>query len=146
MRWAVIGGLAMALAACQPATPETARVAGAWVRLPAVPGRPGAAYFTILGGRAETRLVAVRTPAARRVELHQSMGGEHGAMTMRPLSGVVVPAGGKVDFAVGGRHAMLFDVDPGLKAGGSTSLELVLADGRTLMTSAPVRGAGEAIP
>ena len=37
-----------------------------WVRLPAVAGRPGAAYFTIHGGAQADTLLAVSTPAALR--------------------------------------------------------------------------------
>lgn len=123
-----------------------ARVDGAWVRLPAVAGRPGAAYFTLKAGDAPVTLVALKTPAAARVELHESMGDHSGTMTMTPLSSVAVPAGGSVRFAPGGKHAMLFDIAPGTTAGSETVLTLTLSDGRTLDAKAAVRGAGDAAP
>ena len=134
---------ALLLAGCgQPAAPS---VDGGWVRLAAVPGRPAAAYFTLHGGTRATTLVAVRAALARRGELHQSMNAG-GMASMKPLARVAVPAGARVIFAPGGRHVMLFDVDPGAAAGGTTTLTLVFADGRTVATSAQVRAAGDPAP
>ena len=113
----------------------------AWVRLPAVPGRPAAAYFTLHGGAANATLVAVATPAALRAEMHESMAGG-----MRPLGSVALPAGGTVAFAPGGRHVMLFDVDPRLTSGGATSLTLRFADGHRLSARATVVGAADPPP
>lgn len=141
----VVMATGLALGACgQRAEP---RVEGAWVRLPAVPGRPAAAYFTIQGGSAPATLLSLRTPAAIRAELHESMGGGgHGAMTMRPLRQVAVPANTKVTFAPAGRHVMLFDVNPALKPGAKTTLTLAFADGSTIEAPAAVRGAGDPAP
>lgn len=145
MRLPIIAVVSVALNACQP-TPAGPAVKYAWVRLPAVPGRPGAAYFTLAAGSQAIALASVRTPAAGRTELHESMAGAHGAMTMTPLDTIAVPANGAVTFAPGGRHVMLFDVASTLKAGDETSLTLVLSDGRTLEATAAVRGAGDAAP
>ena len=143
MRLPILAALAVTLAACQPAAP---RVEDAWVRLPAVPGRPGAAYFTLAAGGDAITLTSVRTPAAARAELHESMTGGHGTATMTALPRVAVPANGTVTFAPGGRHVMLFDMDPALKAGDQAALTLELAGGRTLEVTAAVRGAGDAAP
>ncbi|KQN26705.1 hypothetical protein ASE86_11630 [Sphingomonas sp. Leaf33] len=142
MRLPIAAVLGLALAACQPAAPNANY---AWVRLPAVPGRPGAAYFTLAAGGQPITLTSVTTPAARRAELHESMAGAHGTMSMAPLKSVAVPSGGAVTFAPGGRHVMLFDMDPTLKAGDATRLTLVLGDGTTLEAKADVRGAGDAV-
>lgn len=96
----------------------------AWVRLPAVPGRPGAAYVTIVGGREAVKLTGIRVPAARLVELHETVAAAGGMMSMRPVEAVPVPAGGTTAFKPGGLHAMLFDLDPALKAGGTTRITL----------------------
>lgn len=96
----------------------------AWVRLPAVAGRPAPAYVSIDGGREAVRLTSLRVAAARRVELHETM--KDGAvMSMRPVDGIDVPAGGTVALAPGGAHAMLFDLDPALKPGGTTKVTLM---------------------
>ena len=130
--------LALALAASACGKPAPLSVDRAWVRLPAVPGRPGAAYFTLHGGAAEATLIAVTTPRARKAELHESM-----ARGMRPVISVPVPAGGIAAFGPGGRHVMLFDLDPRLSPGSSTPLTLRFADGRTLGTTASVVGAAD---
>lgn len=132
----------LALAGCQQA-PDLA-VSNAWVRLNAVPGRPAAAYFTLSARQAAT-LTGVSTPAAARAELHE-MRKAGPAMTMAALPRVPVPAGGTVAFAPGGKHVMLFDVTPEVKPGGSTTLTLTFADGKTVTAIAPVKGAGDAAP
>lgn len=113
--------LAMAMAAVTLAgcTAREPTVADAWVRLPAVPGRPAAAYFIARGGDLDVKLTGVVTPAAARAELHESMAGG-----MRPMAGVPLAAGGTVAFAPAGRHVMLFDVDPTLKPGDTVPLQI----------------------
>lgn len=108
------------------------------MRLNAVAGRPAAAYFTLHGGAADATLVRVGTPVALRAELHESMAGG-----MRPLASVALKAGATVAFAPGGRHVMLFDVDPRLTAGATAPLVLGFADGRRLETTATVVGAAD---
>lgn len=144
MRLPFVGvALALVLSACQPAPPS---VSDAWIRLPAVQGRPGAAYFTLNGGEAGAMLVSVKTPAAVRTELHESMKGHGGMMTMAPLKQVDVAAKASVSFAPGGKHVMLYDVSPALKAGATAKLTLSLVDGKTLETDAKVVGAGDPAP
>jgi len=136
---------AVALAACQPAARQDVSVDDAWVRLPPVAGRPGAAYFTIHGGAKADRLVGIDTSKAARVELHES-GMENGMMTMRAIAGADVPAGGEVRFAPGGNHAMLFDVAADVKPGGEMPLTFRFASGRTVEVSARAQAAGDAAP
>ncbi len=144
MRLPFVGAaLALLLGACQPAPPS---VEGAWIRLPAVQGRPGAAYFMLNGGEAGAMLVSVKTPAAVRTELHESMKGHGGVMTMVPLKQVDVAAKGTISFAPGGKHVMLYDISPALKAGATAKLTLALVDGKTLETDAKVIGAGDPPP
>ena len=143
MRNGTIFALALAaavlLAGC--GKPATLTVGKAWVRLPAVPGRPAAAYFTLHGGATDTTLIAVAMPGARRAELHESM-----ADGMRALAGVALPAAGTAAFAPGGRHVMLFNPDPRLRAGATVPLTLSFADGRTLTATATVVGAADPVP
>ncbi|MFV0624973.1 copper chaperone PCu(A)C [Sphingomonas sp. ac-8] len=143
------------LAACSPTDLE---VHDAWVRLPAVPGRPAAGYLTLVGGQTDATLVAVTTPAAARTELHETMktadaghaampgmaGRASAATTMRPLEALPLPAGRTVKLAPGARHLMLFDVDAKVTPGASVPLRLEFADGRTLETQAKAVAAGDA--
>lgn len=115
----------------------------AWVRLPAVAGRPGAAYFTVKGGAQATSLVAVSSPLAIRAEIHE-MKHEGEMMTMAPVKDVAIAAGGTVEFNPGGKHVMLFDLSPSVRAGGTLPLRLSFADGKTIEVNAAVRAAGDA--
>ncbi|MBB3909535.1 copper chaperone PCu(A)C [Sphingomonas desiccabilis] len=149
------------LAACGTAqAPAEPQVQKAWVRLPAVPGRPAAGYLTLVGGTGDATLVAVTTPAAARTELHETMkmdapgapdhaghaamAGMSGATTMRPLQALPILAGQTVKLAPGARHLMLFDMDAKVTPGASVPLRLELADGRTLETQAKAVAAGDA--
>jgi periplasmic copper chaperone A len=120
-------------------------VGEAWARHPAVPGRPGAAYFTIRGGAADDRLVAIRSAVVDRIELHES-GMAGGMMTMKPLADVPVPAHATVRFAPGGNHAMLFGIDPRITPGTGIPLAFRFASGKTIEGEAKSVAAGAASP
>lgn len=130
---------AVTLAGCEQAQ---LGVEDAWVRLPAVSSRPGAAYFTVKGGADATSLLAVSSPAAVRTELHE-MKHENGMMTMSPLKDVAIPAGATVKFEPGGKHIMLYDLSPELRAGGKIPLRLAFANGKTVEIEAELRAPGQ---
>ena len=136
---------ALSAAACHPAAPDTLAVSDAWVRLPAVPGNPAAAYFTLHGGPEADRLVTIESPKAARIELHESRMID-GQMTMRALAAVAVPAGGTATFAPAGDHAMLFGVDPSVGPNGTLPLSFRFASGKTLAVDARTVAAGDAAP
>ena len=123
-----------------------AEVEDVWVRLPAAPGRPGAAYFHLRTGAKPVTLVRVTTPAASRAELHESMKGHHGAMTMTPLKEVALQPGESVTFEPGGKHVMLYDVNPAVKAGSKVPLILHEAGGATWKVDALVVAPGQPAP
>lgn len=141
--------LTLMASAC--AGPPDLSVDDAWVRLPAVAGRPGAAYFTVHGGPAQRTLIAVSADYALRAEMHESMGGGQGMAGggmagMRPLGPVPIPAGEEVRFEPGGRHVMLFGLDAGAKPGMTTLLTLTFRDGSRVYRKARLVGAGDAAP
>ncbi len=85
------------------ATPDGAAVAGG--------------YLTIANAGAEAdRLVSATSPRAGRMELHE-MAMDGGMMTMRPVTGIDVPAGGTVELKPGGLHLMFLDIPAPFKAG-----------------------------
>lgn len=133
------------LAGCGSSGPQQVIASDAWVRLPAVPGRPGAGYFTLTGGATARRLVAVESPQARRVEMHQS-GMDHGRMTMRRLDGVDVAAGAVTAFAPEGNHLMIFGIDPRVRAGGLMRLSFRFEKGQPVTAEARVVAAGDDAP
>ena len=141
----VVAGIVavVTLSACQPAE---LKADSAWVRLPAVTGQPGAAYFTIHGGGQADTLVAVAAPFALKAEMHESMKGDHGMMSMAPAKDIPVPAGATVTFAPGGKHVMLFSVGPNVKPGDTVPVTLSFASGKKIEAPAKVVGAGDPAP
>lgn len=105
-------------------------------------GMSSAAYFLIRNqGGTEDALVGVSTDIGR-AEIHESVPveenhnshssdshGSQGAMKMRPVSRVPVPAGGSVEFRPGGLHIMLMDVKKDLPVGSEFDLTLSFEKG-----------------
>ena len=129
------------LGACAPAQPE-APVSELDIRLPAVAGNPGVAYFTLSGGSNGRTLVSVSSPDAARAEMHD-MTMSDGMMTMTPLTnGVAIPAKGQVRFESGGKHVMLFDMKSGLKSGDAVQLRFTFSNGETAAIDAKAEAPG----
>lgn len=155
MMRAIPGLVAMAalLSACGAQSPDP-QVTGAWVRLPAVQGRPAAGYFTIRGGSTPTNLLAVSAPFALKAELHETAPdlsvtvapGQDPPMTMRAIRDVPVPAGGTVSFEPGGKHVMLYDLGPAAKPGTSAPIALEFANGKRIEVEAKLVAAGDPPP
>lgn len=142
----------LVLSAChagnQAAKPGIA-VENAWVRLPPLPDRPGAAYFTLRNNGPATVLTGVQSPGVQRVELHDSQVSDSsmgGMMHMMPVTEVAIPEGGSVAFQPSGKHAMLFGVDPKLKAGGTLPLAFVFRDGQKVDAQAKLVAVGDPAP
>jgi len=136
---------------CHQPAPKAAHVDHAWVRLPAVSGNPGAAYFVLSGGPVDDRLMTVTSPLANRAEMHDmAMGGgamKGSGMSMAPMdAGVALPKGGTITFAPDGKHVMLFDIAPKATPGGKMPLEFRFASGATLQAEADIIAAGGAVP
>lgn len=129
------------------AAPENApgiTVADALVRLPAVPGRPGVAYFTIAqAGGTPRRIAGVHVEGAGRAEMHESRE-QGGVTTMAAVKEVSLQPGTSVEFGPGGHHVMLFDVADTLKAGTTTELTITLDNGDKVSAAAQVEGVGGA--
>jgi copper(I)-binding protein len=113
------------------------RVEDARVTLPAVKGRPGAAYFSITATGAPARITGVTSPRVQRIELHESM-----AAGMGPLRDTTLPAGTAVSFAPGGKHAMLFGIDPALKVGQRVPIVVSFDQALAVTVQAEVQGPG----
>jgi len=141
------GLLLPALLLATACSPKAVWVDKAWIRLPAVPGQPGAAYFVVHGasGRDET-LVGLSTPSAAKSEMHESMTGDRGMMAMAPLREFVIPASRDVAFAPGGKHVMLYSIKPDVKPGSTVKLTLLFMGGKIATTDAKVVGAGADAP
>ena len=136
-RFAIVLCSAAALAACGRGGDEAPRVEARQVvvTLAAAPGRPGAAYFRLETNREGTRLVRLSSPAARRIELHEA--------GMQPAEAFAFSAAEPLVFAPGGRHAMLFDLDPSLRPGERIALAFTFEGAPPLTAEAEVRAPGD---
>lgn len=127
-----------------PTTTESLSVEGAWIPAPP-PGAPAAAYLTIENGtdRSEA-IVGAASPAAERVEIHQTSEVD-GVMRMAPLASIDLPAGGKAELRPRGIHLMLIGPRE-LAVGDRIPLSLETARGERIESEAIVRAPGHGGP
>jgi copper(I)-binding protein len=123
------------------------RIERPWSRV-TPPGTPvGAGYMTIVNSSDEPdRLVGAESPAAGRVQIHRSVKEDGQSSMVHQKDGVVVPAGGRVEFRPGDYHLMLMQLSEPLEEGarvpvtlrfersGAVRIELVV---RALTAGAP---------
>ena len=113
-----------------------------------LPGQPvGGGYLTISnGGSADDRLLAVTSPAAGAVDLHQMrMDGDVMRMSAVP-DGIVVPAGGSITLEPGGLHLMFSDLAAPLLAGEVVEVTLVFERAGEVVVVLPVLPVGAIAP
>lgn len=117
-----LAGAAFALllaAAATAAAPEAQVVVeNPWSRA-TPPGTPvGVGYLTLRNpGAAPRRLVGAESPAAGRVEIHETRRTADGLSQMRPVEAVAIAAGATVRLEPGGLHLMLVELKSPLVAG-----------------------------
>lgn len=128
------------LAAC--GDPAPTYVDQAWVRVSPNKDSPSAGYFTVHGGDVATTLRGVLTDRAIRVEMHESMKGEGGMMSMKPIDSVDIPAKGTVAFAPGGKHLMLWNVNQDAVNQGKMPMTFLFSNGDRIIVDAVVQQAG----
>ena len=134
----------LALAACDGRRPEPrVTVEDAVVTLPVLPGRPGAAYFTLRTNNEPTQLVGIASPRVARIELHETAR-QAGVVRMRPVRDTNFSPDAPLAFAPGGRHAMLLGIDPALRAGDILPLTFTFDPAPAVTVEAQVRAAGGA--
>ncbi|QHL91291.1 copper chaperone PCu(A)C [Sphingomonas changnyeongensis] len=149
-------GIALATAGC---TQEEAQlqVTDAWVRISPVASNPSAGYFTVKGGEKAVQLIGVSSPVAIRTEMHETMadhgagdgnsdGKGHGMTMMKPVTSVDVPARGTVAFAPGGRHAMFWNINPGIVPPRTMPLVFTFSDGTQIEVAARTVAVGAPAP
>jgi hypothetical protein len=120
-------------------------VAEAWIRMPAVAGRPAGGYFLVHGTGTADALVGATSPLAERIEMH-SMVNEGGVMKMRAEASFAVPAKGELKFAPGGNHLMIYGLSPQVKAGGTFPVTLSFKSGAKVEVKATVRATADPAP
>lgn len=125
---------AMAALSIASAAHAAPKVEAAWTR-PAAQGQTGAGFMTLKNPDAKPdALVAVESPLARTVQIHQSsMSG--GMASMKAATRVAIPAGGGVTFAPGGYHLMLIGLTKAVKVGDTVPATLTFASGAKVKVS-----------
>jgi len=132
----------LALAGCNraPATPRVT-VEDAIVTLPAVPGRPGAAYFKLRTNHSPSTLVSVTSPLVQRIELHQTK--SDGMAKITSPEDLSLSRNGRLVFKPGGKHAMLFGINKSVAVGGTIPLTFTVDPAPAITVEAEVRGPGD---
>jgi hypothetical protein len=112
---------------------EGLQISGARVGAPSGPN--AALYFTARGG--PDALVSASTDVAREAQIHETVIGEEGTMSMRQVLRLEVPAGGELVLEPGGFHLMLVGVDE-LAVGDTVEITLVWENAGEVTVSAEV--------
>lgn len=88
----------------------------------------------------QVRIVSATTPVAQRVELHEVVADDGGAMKMQQkLGGFPIAANSDMELAPGTDHLMLMDLTTKLTPGSDVELTVTFDDGSTLPITASVR-------
>lgn len=138
---ALLSSLLFVVAACgsqqSGVKPE---VSAAWVRPPMGEGAPAAGYMTITStSDVADWLVAVTTPAAEDVELHETMAGASGMTAMQPVDRIEVAPGATVKLEPGGYHLMLLGLTEELVVGQMIELTVTFEESGTFVVQAEVK-------
>ena len=145
---AALAATALTLAGCGEnlgAGPQLNVVSG-YIQMGATPDRPAVGYFTVTGGPRDVQLLAVSADYAQRVEMHESVK-ENGIVTMKPLASAAVPAKGKLEFKPGGKHLMIWNINPAAIRAGKLPMAFVFTDNNNerILFDLPIRpAAGDA--
>ncbi|MGE5638866.1 MAG: copper chaperone PCu(A)C [Clostridia bacterium] len=95
-----------------------------WCRAMPAGTKLGACYLVVRNKSASPdRLVGASSPAAARVETHVTRK-EGEVMTMRPVQGYDIPAGGSLELKPAGAHLMFVDVRQPFKEGDKVPVTL----------------------
>lgn len=120
-------------------------VADAWVR-GTVPQQQASGAFMRITSAEGGKLVAVTSPVAATVEVHE-MKMDGGVMKMGAVPSLELPAGQAVELKPGGYHVMLMGLKHQLKGGDQVPLTLTIegkgGQKETLQVTAPVKALGQ---
>ena len=123
--------------------PPPLNVDSGFLRLNPNPNAPSAAYFTIRGGAEDVVLRDVRTEEAVRVEIHESST-KDGVASMRRVETIDVPARSTVKLEPGGKHIMLWSINPQALDDGTMTFTFIFSNGDRILADAVVQQPGSA--
>lgn len=112
----------------------------AYARASSMSAKSGAAFMEIVNhSGADDRLIAVRSDAAKKVELHTHIADDNGVMKMREVeNGFAIPAQGSHMLQRGGDHIMLMGLTAPLVDGEEISATLVFEGKGEIEVTIPV--------
>jgi copper(I)-binding protein len=122
-------------------SPTPLTVTQPWARATAPGATVGVVYFEIVNAGPADTLLSVESPVAESTEMHNSSM-KDGAMQMRPVKSVSVPANGRVRFATGGYHVMLVGLKQPLAEGQKFPLKLTFRVAGTINQEVLVKPIG----
>jgi len=138
----VVGGLSAGSTSVLSAEKDGIVVKDAWSRARPDGAKVGGAFLMIRNkGDKTDRLLEVRSPVAKRTEIHESLM-KDGVMSMAPIDDLPVPAGDKVMLKPGGLHIMLMGLNENLKKGHEFPLILVFEHAGDIKVMVHVKDAG----
>lgn len=128
--------------AAAPAENAPVAIDNVVVTLPAVPGRPGAGYFTLRTTLPNLTLTGITSPQVERIELHETTVTD-GVSRMGPLADAAITPAAPMLFEPGGKHAMLFGLDAALAVGGTLPLTFTFEGADPVTVEAELRAPGQ---
>lgn len=130
--------LAMLLGSCGP-TPQL-KVKEAVLTLSPVDSNPSSMHFNVYGGPSDVYLLRVSSPSAIRTEMHDvGVDPKTGAVTMKPMTRVLIPLGETVAFKKGGKHVMMWGVNLIPRRLGEIEVEFLFSNNQRILVEAKVQ-------
>ncbi len=115
----------------------------AWVRA-TVPGQPSSGAFMHITATTDSKLVEVKSPVAKTVQIHESKM-ENDVMSMQAVPSIALPAGKTVNIEPEGYHVMLIDLVGQIKEGDNVPLTLIVEDSKGIKESIEVQAQARAL-
>jgi periplasmic copper chaperone A len=130
--------LATLLGSCGP-TPQL-KVKEAVLTLSPVDSNPSSMHFNVYGGPSDVYLLRVSSPSAIRTEMHDvGVDPKTGAVTMQPMTRVLIPSGETVAFKKGGKHVMMWGVNLIPRRLGEIEIEFLFSNNERILVEARVQ-------
>jgi copper(I)-binding protein len=133
--------VAMLLTVPALAQVPTVTAAHAWARATSPSQTVGGVFLTLTAAGAADRLVAVTSPVATMVELHETVK-DGDVMRMRPVSVLLIEPGHATELKPGGYHLMMMGLKQPLTVGASFPVTLTFEKAPPLTTTVTVQAAG----
>ena len=120
-------------------------IATPWTRATPATAKSGGGFMTITNkGTTADRLIAARSPASMKVEIHE-MKMDGSIMRMREVEGgLEIPAGATVTLKPGGFHIMFMELAAPLAKGGKVPVTLVFEKAGSIDVDFKIEAAGAA--